>query len=63
LVDHPCSRPAVLLHLGHDPDNAWTMISTARGNQVPDTDEQRTWISRLHEQLNQPAPDPFDQVQ
>jgi hypothetical protein len=30
------------------------MISTARGNQVPDTDEQRTWISQLHEHLNQP---------
>jgi protein tyrosine phosphatase (PTP) superfamily phosphohydrolase (DUF442 family) len=44
---------AVLLHLGHDPDNAWSMISTARGNQVPDTDEQRTWISQLHEHLNQ----------
>lgn len=54
---------AVLLHLGHDPDNAWTMISTARGNPVPDTDEQRTWISRLHEQLDQPTPNSFDQVQ
>ena len=40
---------AVLLHLGHDPDDAWAMIWTARCFRVLDTDEQRSWISRLHD--------------
>ena len=36
---------AVLVKLGITPDTAWTTISTARGVEVPETDEQRAWLS------------------
>ena len=36
---------AVLVKLGITPDTAWTTISAARGVEVPETDEQRAWLS------------------
>ncbi|MEZ5324105.1 MAG: hypothetical protein R3F19_03475 [Verrucomicrobiales bacterium] len=35
----------VLLHSGFEPDAAFQCIATARGMAVPDTEEQRQWIS------------------
>lgn len=38
---------AVLVREGIDPQDAWTRLSAARGLPVPDTSEQRAFISRL----------------
>lgn len=35
----------VLLRLGISESDAWQRVSTARGLHVPDTDEQRSWLS------------------
>ena len=35
-----------LLRLGVGENVAWQRASTARGRQVPDTDEQRLWVAR-----------------
>jgi protein-tyrosine phosphatase len=35
----------VLLRLGVPESDAWQRVSTARGLRVPDTDEQRAWVS------------------
>jgi protein-tyrosine phosphatase len=36
---------AVLVQLGADPDEAWATISAARGVPVPETEEQRRFLS------------------
>jgi protein-tyrosine phosphatase len=38
---------AVLVLEGVDPNEAWRRLSHARGQQVPDTEEQRRWLMRL----------------
>jgi protein-tyrosine phosphatase len=38
---------AVLVLEGVDPDEAWRRLTHARGQRVPDTDEQRRWIASL----------------
>jgi protein-tyrosine phosphatase len=38
---------AVLVLEGVDPDEAWRRLTQARGQRVPDTDEQRRWIASL----------------
>jgi protein-tyrosine phosphatase len=38
---------AVLVLEGVDPDEAWRRLTRARGQRVPDTDEQRRWIATL----------------
>jgi protein-tyrosine phosphatase len=35
----------VLVQLGVPENHAWQRVSTARGVSVPDTDEQRRWLS------------------
>lgn len=35
---------ALLVRLGTPADDAWSIISAARGHQVPETDSQRTWL-------------------
>jgi polymorphic toxin system DSP-PTPase phosphatase-like protein len=35
----------VLVRLGHDPDAAFGMIARARHMAVPDTEEQRAWVT------------------
>jgi protein-tyrosine phosphatase len=35
---------SVLVQDGVTPDEAWDLISAARGYPVPDTDEQRAWL-------------------
>jgi protein-tyrosine phosphatase len=37
-----------LLRLGVEENVAWQRASTARGRQVPDTDEQRLWVARAY---------------
>lgn len=37
----------VLVSSGVDPDSAWERIAAARGCTVPDTNEQREWVSRF----------------
>lgn len=37
---------ALLVRRGIAPDDAWDQIGTARGVRVPETDEQRAWVSR-----------------
>jgi len=41
----------VLCSLGRDAESAWAAISQARGFEVPETEEQRKWIT-----LNSPQP-------
>jgi len=36
---------AVLVRLGAAPDDAWDTISVARGMSVPETEEQRAWLT------------------
>jgi protein-tyrosine phosphatase len=36
----------VLMRLGFSESEAWQRASTARGRQLPDTDEQRIWVAR-----------------
>jgi protein-tyrosine phosphatase len=43
----------VLVCLGDDADVAFTAIGKARGVSVPDTDEQRQWVSLFGERLVQ----------
>lgn len=38
---------ALLVLRGVDPDEAWTRIGSARGCRVPDTVEQREWVSKF----------------
>lgn len=38
---------SVLVLLGMTADEAWTSIAQARGGDVPDTLEQRTWVEQL----------------
>src|SRR5262245_7265062 len=38
---------SVLTSLGVAPSEAFTRITTARGCEVPDTDEQRQWLNRF----------------
>lgn len=38
---------AVLVLDGATPDDAWRRIASARGLDVPDTEEQRRWIAQL----------------
>ncbi len=38
---------ALLVLEGVDPDEAWRRLTHARGQRVPDTDEQRRWIATL----------------
>jgi protein-tyrosine phosphatase len=40
-----------LLRLGVPEDLAWQRTSRARGRTVPDTDEQRAWLSRMAHSL------------
>lgn len=35
---------AIIILLGYSADSAWTLISDARGIQIPDTGEQRSWF-------------------
>ncbi|MGY8768595.1 MAG: protein-tyrosine phosphatase family protein [Pirellulales bacterium] len=43
----------VLLHCGYEPNEAFEHISSKRGVQVPDTEEQREWlISNYHDIMN-----------
>ncbi|HVR83122.1 MAG TPA: protein-tyrosine phosphatase family protein [Planctomycetota bacterium] len=42
----PLMLASILVVRGSDPDQAWAAISAARGCLVPDTVEQRTWLSR-----------------
>jgi protein-tyrosine phosphatase len=37
---------ALLVATNTDPDDAWHLITAARGHPVPDTDEQRAWVYR-----------------
>ncbi|HST65016.1 MAG TPA: hypothetical protein VLM05_07485 [Mycobacteriales bacterium] len=37
---------AVLVARGVDTEEAWNRIGAARGVRVPETDEQRAWVSR-----------------
>jgi len=34
----------LLIREGHQPDDAWAIVRTARGLDVPDTVEQRAWL-------------------
>ena len=43
----PLVVASVLVLLGHDPDDAWRRIATARGREVPDTHAQREWVAAL----------------
>ena len=43
----PTIVASVLVLLGHAPDEIWPRIRLARGIPVPDTDEQRRWVSEL----------------
>ncbi|HEV3029002.1 MAG TPA: protein-tyrosine phosphatase family protein [Planctomycetota bacterium] len=42
----PLMLASILVLRGSDADQAWAAISAARGCLVPDTVEQRTWLSR-----------------
>ena len=43
----PTIVASLLTLLGHDPAEIWPRIRLARGIVVPDTDEQRRWVSEL----------------
>lgn len=38
---------ALLVSAGEEPDEAFRRIAKARGRDVPDTDEQRRWVSQI----------------
>lgn len=38
---------ALLVSAGEEPDEAFRRIAKARGREVPDTDEQRRWVSQI----------------
>jgi protein-tyrosine phosphatase len=40
---------AILIGLGMMPNSAWDCVKRARGRPVPDTSEQREWLSQLSE--------------
>jgi len=42
----PLMLASIMVVRGSDPDTAWAAISAARGCLVPDTMDQRTWLSR-----------------
>jgi protein-tyrosine phosphatase len=44
-----------LLRLGVAEELAWARVSMARGTQVPDTDEQRLWISEAFRRPRAPS--------
>jgi protein-tyrosine phosphatase len=44
----------VLLRLGTSEEDAWQRVSKARGLRVPDTDEQRTWLSKMFARQHTP---------
>jgi protein-tyrosine phosphatase len=46
---------ALLVQEGWDPEQAWEELSRVRGYAVPDTDQQRSWLSAL----NARPPDPL----
>lgn len=43
---------ALLVTTGYTLDEAWAAITAARGRPVPDTEEQRRWVSRLEESVS-----------
>jgi protein-tyrosine phosphatase len=43
----PLVAGAMLVRTGMTPRNAWEAISRARGQPVPETDEQRRWLTRF----------------
>lgn len=43
----PLLIASLLVLEGEQPEDAWRMVSEARGVPVPDTDEQRRWIATL----------------
>ena len=45
----------VLALAGSTPDDAFDMISSARGVAVPDTDEQRKWVAHFVESQRRPT--------
>ncbi|PHS03238.1 MAG: protein tyrosine phosphatase [Blastopirellula sp.] len=45
----------VLLHCGFDPNEAFEHISSKRGIQVPDTEEQREWVISNHNDIMNPT--------
>lgn len=42
---------SVLLFAGFEPDDAFKHIAKARGMEVPDTDEQRAWLSNHYAEI------------
>ena len=43
----PLVAAAMLVRGGMTPGDAWAAISIARGRPVPETDEQRVWLTRF----------------
>jgi protein-tyrosine phosphatase len=43
----PTVAAALLVLLGEAPDEAWDVVTAARGATVPETDEQRRWPRRF----------------
>ncbi len=41
----------VLLHAAFEPDEAFAQVSKHRGVEVPDTDEQRSWLSDNYHEI------------
>jgi protein-tyrosine phosphatase len=50
---------SLLIRSGISPDEAWTHISIARGNPVPDTQEQRSWVNTNIQKGSSPVGDDF----
>ena len=42
---------SVLLHAGYGPEEAFNLISKARGTSVPDTEEQYNWIKNNYRRI------------
>ncbi len=47
----PTIAASLLVLLGHEPEDAWTRITLARGRETPDTKEQTRWVHGLWEQV------------
>jgi protein-tyrosine phosphatase len=45
----PLVAAAMLVRAGMKPRDAWEAIARARGRPVPETDEQRAWLTRFAE--------------
>lgn len=43
----PTLAAALLVLSGVEPETAWARLASARGREVPDTHEQRAWVSNL----------------